>query len=206
MGDRAMQQSSNRFLSLWIQVVVGTLVTLQSMAMSAALPSSLAQPERAPKPVAPETLACPTDLPTLTSLLIRDLPSYANRVSQRARRRVKSPIPAVHVLLAGRPELVPLSLSTYSEGLKNTPEPLQQIFLTTLERQYTDRRVTDLQSYHWLFLTETPSGWRLAMMFSRLGHTTPNAPLSPPRDTSDGVIAQAVEEWLRDCRSGVIRS
>ncbi|NJR66863.1 MAG: hypothetical protein HC772_18640 [Leptolyngbyaceae cyanobacterium CRU_2_3] len=65
----------------------------------------------------------------------------------------------------------------------------------------------ELQHYHWLFLTPTENyGWRLVLMFSSLGNAPANQPPSPPQDTSQGVIAQAVRLWLRDCRAGSIDS
>jgi hypothetical protein len=53
-------------------------------------------------------------------------------------------------------------------------------------------------------LTQTATGWRLAMMFSRIGSYPAKNPPSPPRDSSNGVVGQAVRAWLRDCRAGSI--
>jgi len=108
---------------------------------------------------------CPADVETLTSQLIRDLPSYANRVIQRSRR------------------------------LNRTVDSFS----------YLGGKAIESQHYHWLFLTQTPSGWRLALMFSRIGSSSPGRPPTPPRESSKGVIGQAVTIWLRDCRAGAIR-
>jgi hypothetical protein len=43
-------------------------------------------------------------------------------------------------------------------------------------------------------------------MFSRIGDALANQPPSPPQDTSQGVIAQAIRLWLRDCRAGAIEA
>ena len=151
---------------------------------------------------------CPADVETLTSQLIRDLPSYANRVIQRSRRLNRTVDSFSYVLVAGKPEFVPLSLGPgqYSSAASVADvEPPKQVFITTLERQYLGGKAIESQHYHWLFLTQTPSGWRLALMFSRIGSSSPGRPPTPPRESSKGVIGQAVTIWLRDCRAGAIR-
>jgi len=151
---------------------------------------------------------CPADVETLTSQLIRDLPSYANRVIQRARRLNRTVDSFSYVLVAGKPEFAPLSLGPgqYSSAASVADvEPPKQVFITTLERQYLRGKAIESQHYHWLFLTQTPSGWRLALMFSRIGSSSPGRPPTPPRESSKGVIGQAVTIWLRDCRVGAIR-
>lgn len=158
---------------------------------------------------------CPNDLSTLIQPLLRDLPSYANRVIQRSRLRGVN-YESSYVLLAGRPEFEPLPLgqgrseqaSSSGSGEKpagSSEDDPRQVFITTLERNYSSGQAVQLQHYHWLFLTKTESGWRLAMMFSRLGtYPAGNQPL-PPRDNSNGAIAQAISTWLRDCRAGTVR-
>ncbi len=152
--------------------------------------------------------ACPADLESLTALLLRDLPGYANRASRRS-SRLNSP---THVsssfIMAGSPEFEPLTLGPgqhTSADSAAVPEDLKQVFFTTLERQYAENKVFEFQQYHWLFLTQTASGWRLAMMFSRIGSYPAKNPPSPPRDSSNGVVGQAVRAWLRDCRAGSIQ-
>lgn len=151
---------------------------------------------------------CPADIETLTSLLIRDLPSYANRVIQRA-RNLRSPVDNFsYVLVAGNPEFEPLTLGPgqYTSAASTADVvPPQQVFLTTLERKYRGDKAIESQHYHWLFLTQTPDGWRLVMMFSRIGSSSPGRPPTPPRESSNGVVGQAVSTWLRDCRAGAIR-
>mgnify|MGYP006266908133 CR=1 FL=1 len=150
--------------------------------------------------------SCPADLETLTSLMLKDLPSYANRVIQRVRGPKILP---TYVIIAGRAEFQPLSLGP---GKYNPvpslakPEAPQQVFFTTLERQYLNNRAIETQNYHWLFLTQTDGGWRMAMLFSRLGSPVKDDPPSPPLETSEGIIGQAVSLWLRDCRAGAIKN
>ena len=151
---------------------------------------------------------CPADVETLTSQLIRDLPSYANRVIQRARRLNRTVDSFSYVLVAGNPEFAPLSLGPgqYSSAASVADvEPPKQVFITTLERQYLGGKAIESQHYHWLFLTQTSSGWRLALMFSRIGSSSPGRSPTPPRESSKGIIGQAVTIWLRDCRAGAIR-
>lgn len=142
------------------------------------------------------------DIKTLTNRLLQDLPSYANRASQRARRLSRKSDFYSYVLVAGRPEFEPLTLGPGVYTPKSSADSqIQQIFFTTLERQYTAGQAIELQEFHWVFLTQTKSGWRLATMFSQIGGYPMKKPPTPPRESSDGVIAQAIEVWLRDCHA-----
>jgi len=113
-----------------------------------------------------DSFTCTGNLEELTTLLLKDLPSYSNRVIQRTQKINQS---------AG------------------------------LERQYIDNQIIDIQTYHWLFLTQTDSGWRTVMMFSRFGNSAKNMPPTPPRETTNGIIGQGVKLWLKDCRAGTVR-
>ncbi|MBD2092236.1 hypothetical protein H6F67_20510 [Microcoleus sp. FACHB-1515] len=156
----------------------------------------LAEVER---PIRP-SIDCPTDLSALTTLLLRDLPSYANRVTQRSFTNFDTPATRPgYVLVAGRPEFEPLSRGP-GEYLPTTTAEPQQLFFTTLERQYVDDQAINLQHYHWIFLAQESDGWWLVTMRSQLGNLPADQPPTPPQDTSDGAIAQAIRLWLRDCR------
>ncbi|MFH7027430.1 MAG: hypothetical protein ACHBN1_19015 [Heteroscytonema crispum UTEX LB 1556] len=142
--------------------------------------------------------------------LLRDLPSYANRASQRARRLSRQTDVYSYVVVAGRPEFTPLPLNpsgyTTDAPKSASDEEVKQVFFTTLERQYTGRKAIELQQFHWLFLTKTKFGWRMVMMFSQIGsYPVQRKPTTPPRDSSNGIIAQAVNAWLRDCEAGSVR-
>ncbi|NEO70144.1 MAG: hypothetical protein F6K52_11795 [Moorea sp. SIO3H5] len=146
---------------------------------------------------------------TLTSLLLKDLPSYANRVIQRARRLDSTVDNFSYVIVAGKPEFEPLPLKSFQSTTVPNPtdsEGLQQIFLTTLERKYFKDKAVELENYHWLFLTKSSDGWRLVMIFSRIGSVSEGKLPTPPRESTNGVIGQAVKTWLRDCRAGTIRA
>ena len=142
------------------------------------------------------------DIKILTNQLLEDLPAYANRASQRARRLRRKSEFYSYVFVAGRPEFEPLTLGpgVYTPS-QATDSQIQQIFFTTLERQYTAGKAIELQEFHWVFLTQTRSGWRLATMFSQTGGYPTKKPPTPPRESSDGVIAQGIEAWLRDCHA-----
>lgn len=159
---------------------------------------------------------CPADLETLTMGLVRDLPSYANRVAYRNFGKFRQFQRPSAVILISQPDFEPLELASRSHTASTAvEESVEQVFLTTLERQYNQEEVVDLQHYHWIFLTQADSGWYLAFMFSRLGaypSTQPmgpqslatRQPLTPPRDSSNGLLAEAIRLWLRDCRAEAV--
>ncbi|MBW4613688.1 MAG: hypothetical protein KME21_10465 [Desmonostoc vinosum HA7617-LM4] len=148
-------------------------------------------------------------LEILTTQLLRDLPNYANRASQRARRLQRRSDTYSYMLAAGKPEFTPLPLSVegYSANAPERPaSEVKQVFFTTLERQYINQKVLELQQFHRLLLTKTNSGWRLVMMFSQTGSYPAKQPPSPPRDSSNGTVAQGIKAWLRDCQAGSVRT
>lgn len=149
------------------------------------------------------------NLELIATKLLRDLPSYANRASQRARRLTRRGDTFSYMIAAGRPEFNPLPLNptgATDDSTKTISEGVEQLFFTTLERQYTAGKAIELQQFHWLLLTKTNTGWRKVMMFTQTG-TFPvtKLPVTPPRESSDGVVAQAVDAWLRDCQAGSVR-
>ncbi|OKH15713.1 hypothetical protein NIES592_06465 [Fischerella major NIES-592] len=148
------------------------------------------------------------NLEILTTQLLQDLPSYANRVIQRARRFGRKTDIFSYVLAAGRPEFTPLPLNLTGEipkELKYTEKDVKQVFFTTLERQYIGKKAVELQQFHWLFLAKAENGWWMVMMFSRTASDPKQNPPTPPQDSSHGVIAQGIQTWLRDCRAGDVR-
>ena len=145
--------------------------------------------------------SCPTELTDLTALLLQDLPNYANRVLKRTQDRHFDVGIDNYIIVAGQPELEPLNLPQINYDLDTSEQP-EQIFFTTLERQYNNGKAIERETYHWLFVTPTENGWYMFTIFSRFGDSTEGTPPSPPRESSDGVIGQAVSLWLRDCRAG----
>ncbi|MDJ0601220.1 MAG: hypothetical protein QNJ37_20550 [Crocosphaera sp.] len=161
--------------------------------------------------IAPDTqassrqeVACPSDIKTLMTWMLDDLPSYGNRVTQRARRSDRSIDVYNYIVVAGNPEYQPLPLSNlqYEPVL---PDDTKQVFFTTLERQYSKTEVILLQNYYWLFLTPSSDGWRLVLLFSQLADLEQNDLPLPPQDAMNGAIGQGIQLWLKDCRAGVLR-
>ncbi len=149
--------------------------------------------------------SCPDDVKDLTALLLKDLPAYSNRVIQRTQDLNQQAGIKNYIITSGKGEFKPLSLPRLQYDQIDNQDP-EQIFFTLLERQYINRKIVDIKTYHWLFLTKTDSGWRTVIMFSRFGDSAENQPPEPPRESTDGIIGRGVQLWLRDCRAGTIRS
>jgi hypothetical protein len=146
-------------------------------------------------------ISCPNQIEPLANLLVRDLPSYANRAALKNRKR--SDVSEMsQVIIASEPNLEPLDLP----GKTQKPDPnLHQLFITTLERQTFQKKTSEFQQYHWLFLVQTRQGWKLSQSFTRISSYPLSNKLTATRESSQGTIAQAVKVWLRDCQAGVIR-
>jgi hypothetical protein len=148
---------------------------------------------------------CPNNVPELTELLLKDLPAYSNRVIQRTQVRNQAAGIENYILTASQAEFKPLQLPRLQYDQIDSDQEPAQVFFTVLERQYIQDKIVDISSYHWLFLTSTTRGWQTVMLFSRFGNTTENAPPAPPIETTDGLIGQGIQLWLRDCNAGAVR-
>ncbi|OZH55884.1 hypothetical protein AFK68_01710 [Hydrocoleum sp. CS-953] len=139
---------------------------------------------------------CPENsdnLEILVAALMLDLPSYVNREIQRDRQPNKDYLKR-NIVIAGRPEFEPLPID-------DTPflqEDINQIFLTTLERQYRDSQVVELQQFHWLFLRQNQTQWELVNMFSIEESLLENIP-PQPEESINGVFARGIRAWLKGC-------
>ncbi|MEO1297409.1 MAG: hypothetical protein AAFW75_16830 [Cyanobacteria bacterium J06636_16] len=188
------------------------LILLSGLAAIAAAQPATAQSSAPSQPEPPEAtphlrpqVTCPRDVEVLMSGLIRDLPSYANRVAYRSIPVTADPTGFGTLLVAGQAEFEPIDVATLTFNESDAPETIQQVFFTTLEWQYQENEIVPLEQYHWLFLTEADDGWRLALMFSRIANDeVVLRPPTPRRESSDGIIGQAVQLWLRDCRAGAV--
>jgi hypothetical protein len=110
-----------------------------------------------------------------------------------------------YAILASQPDFMPLPTDS-SEYPNPNDANLHQVFFTVLERQYLGKRVVEFQQYHWLFLAQTADGWRLALLFSRLGsYPRDRQPITPPRDSSQSATAEAIRTWLSSCESGAVK-
>ncbi len=146
-------------------------------------------------------MSCPTQIQPLANLLVRDLPSYANRAALKNRKR--SDVPEMsQIIVASQPEIEPLNLP----GNPQKPDPnLHQLFITTLERQTFKQKSSEFQQYHWLFLVQTRQGWKLSQSFTRIGSYPATSKVAPTRESSQSTVAQGIKIWLRDCQAGTIR-
>lgn len=202
-----------------VAMPLAACVTIEAVSLTlTALLSFASKSDAAPPP----RYACPSQVEPLVALMLGNLASYTNRVIARSTPRGNPN--RSYVLTAGRPEFEPLPLSadgvaSSGNSSGNSDPNLRQVFITTLERQTLGRSRSKestevyLQGFHWLFLTRTGSEWQLALLFSQIG-TYPKAPVaankgslgeSPPRESSQGILGQAIRTWLRDCNAGVVR-
>jgi hypothetical protein len=168
------------------------------------------------------SFTCPNQLPELTALLLRDLPAYSNRIIQRTQDLNQAAGNENYIITASKAEFEPLDLPrlSYDQSkhigdrvARSEASPLgypkgnrqpEQVFFTVLERQYIQGKIVDTQTYHWLFLTLTHSGWRTVMLFSRFGNPQEGGLPTPPKETTNGIIGRGVQLWLRDCRAGTV--
>lgn len=197
----------------WLQGLIGFgIVGLLILPAKAAVPSGDRRPTHfglqfLQPPVSPSQLArkftCPTALEPLTAALLRDLPGYINRSNFRlGSLQVTQP---TYAIVASQPDFMPLPTGS-SEYSHPKDANLHQVFFTVLERQYLGKRVVEFQQYHWLFLAETTNGWRLALLFSRIGsYPSDRQPVTPPRDSSQSATAEAIRTWLGSCEAGAVK-
>jgi hypothetical protein len=139
---------------------------------------------------------CPADTKALSQQLVKDLYGYLTRTYTRLGFKTQ-------VQIVANPELEPLPLAAGSRvGIEQLKSPdvtnwrdieaetgVEQVFISLTTREAGQTETTE-QAY-WLFMTETSKGWRLAMVYTRVGN-------APAYDVSDGAIADAVKTWLRD--------
>jgi hypothetical protein len=182
--------------------IVASLANPVNAAPKLSEPSNTASKATQPHFIRPR-VTCPADVATLTTAMLRDLPSYINRAYLRTLGN--KPGGMSYAIAATQPNFEPLP--TLSSEYTNPQDPnLHQVFFTMLERQYLGRQMAELQNYHWLFLSQTPDGWKIALMFSRLGsYPAGKLPVTAPQDSSQSLTAQAIRMWLRDCQAGAVR-
>lgn len=155
---------------------------------------------------------CDQEVEFLTDSLLKELPNYSNRIIQRTQTISQDAGISTYIITAGQGKVEALNLPQipYNSDNNLATESTKQIFFTTLERQYITNsaarsprtRKVERETYHWLFLTPTKGGWRMVTMFSRFGSAAPDNLPTPPQESSKGIIGQAVQLWLKDCRAG----
>lgn len=162
----------------------------------------ISNPDTNPTYIRPQ-VSCPEDFTTLSTLLVRDIPSYTNRILQSTVADIPSAYRPAYVIIASQPERTPLDVRDWVYTTSpEKGESLQQLFFTTLERQYSDLEASSLNHFHWLFLAPSDEGWEMVFMFSAID--AENEVMLPPRDSSQGSVGQAVKRWLTDCKAAAI--
>jgi hypothetical protein len=163
-----------------------------------------------PTPIAVRSYQCPTELPQLSALLLRDIIPYANRAAQRRRKKIPPDYRLLDpnyssYLAVGRSSLEPLAFDN-PEYQPSRPAP-QQMFLTSLEKQYASgSQFTEVQRFHWIFLDRGKVGWSINAIYSRVGSSSHrDTLLLPPADSLNTPFGEAIATWLRDCKAGKIR-
>lgn len=151
---------------------------------------------------------CPQELVDLANLMTSNISNYGNRVIQKSSvYSHKLDFLPTYIVTASEAEIKAVSGNRFTSATNDIPDNVPQIFFTTLERQYPNKqRMIEAQNYHWLILTQTDSGWKLVMALTRFGYPQGDKwVISPPRDTTNSVIGQAVNLWLKDCQYGTLR-
>ena len=183
--------------NLW-KIIAVTIVTVMNLSAS-----TIAQEVVTNK----NDRQCPQDLETLANLLTADISDYGNRVIQKSSifSHELDFLPT-YIITASKAELEPLSASESTLQTSNN-DNIKQIFFTSLERQYSNSQtVIEAENYHWLILINQNGQWQLVESFTRFGY--PNSEkkvISPIRNSTNGVIGQAVKLWLKDCHAGTLR-
>ena len=181
-------------LKIYLLVIISCLTWLEITEIARSQNATINQENRE---------QCPHDLSELASLLVSDISNYANRIIQKSSRRLKQEdqqrfLP-VYIILASQPELEPITIKqTQYREVKESQ--IEQIFFTTLERQYPGgNRIIETQHYHWLLLTPSQNHWQMVMLLTRFGIPNNSSIYTPPQDSTEGVMGRAIKLWLRDC-------
>ncbi|NEZ64040.1 hypothetical protein D0962_14790 [Leptolyngbyaceae cyanobacterium CCMR0082] len=214
-GVLAIARMASFMPNLYSQKFLGSVCIVLSFALGSSpglakvSKSSIEQPTFKEEPesdtpyIRPQA-SCPQDFAALSTLLIRDIPSYTNRILQSSVADIRSAYRPAYVITASQPDRVPLEIKdrVYTT-LPDDGQDLQQLFFTTLERQYSESEAISISHFHWLFLAPDEAGWQMVFMFSAIEAEDEN--LLPPRDSSQGSVGQAVQRWLQDCQARAIQ-
>jgi hypothetical protein len=149
------------------------------------------------EPTSPRDAAqsCPNDINTLARELLDDFPSYYNRTLIRSRLPGGS-AGNTRVLLASDPEIFGAD-----ELAEFGSEAIEGFFFTTLERTYRNGQAVPQQGFHQIFLTRDVIGWLVVTTRSGRGDYPAGDRMTPPIESSSGLLVQTVRTWLRDCEA-----
>ncbi len=149
------------------------------------------------EPTSPRDAAqsCPNDINTLARELLDDFPSYYNRTLIRSRLPGGS-AGNTRVLLASDPEIFGADeLAEFGSAA------IEGFFFTTLERTYRNGQAVPQQGFHQVFLTRDVIGWLVVTTRSGWGNHPADDRMTPPIESSSGLLVQTVRTWLRDCEA-----
>lgn len=139
--------------------------------------------------------SCPHEINTLARELLDDFPSYYNRTLVRSRLPGGS-AGNTRVLLASDPEIFGADkLAEFGS------EAIEGFFFTTLERTYRNGQAVPQQGFHQIFLTRDVIGWLVVTTRSGRGDYPAGDRMTPPIESSSGLLVQTVRTWLRDCEA-----
>jgi hypothetical protein len=193
----------DRLLLPTFSTPLGSKIQAKQPHLSAVFNSSASQRKLMPS-LAATPNSCPAKLDSLTNTLVRDLPGYANRIIQQRRKRT-DPVYS-SMVTASMPDLRPIESFSREYPARFPQAAPTQVFISTLERQYTGTKSAQLQQFHWLFLANTRLGWRLVNMYSQTGGSPgADTPVAPPIESSKTIVGQAISGWLNDCHLGRVR-
>ncbi len=190
-----------RRLPLKFSIILATIIFNLGVLPQLVLSHTLLLTQQNNSPSTTNKSQCPQDISQLADLLVNDISNYGNRILQTSRKSLTKPdILPTFIVTASQPDLQPLIIKQRQYQNQKSSE-IEQIFFTTLEREYTNNnQIIERQNYHWLLLTTTDKGWTMVMLLTRFGSINDDYLPTPPRDSSNGVIGQAVKLWLRDCQ------
>ena len=138
---------------------------------------------------------CPQEITQLAPALLADFPSYYNRTLIRSRLPGES-ASSTRVVLASAPEFLDAA-----DQADFSSAAIEGFFFTTLERTYRDGQLVQQQGFYQIFLTRDVAGWLVVMTRSGYGDYPASDRITPPRDSSSGLLVQTVRTWLRDCEA-----
>ena len=138
---------------------------------------------------------CSTDFEPFMGEMLKALPAYINRVNTRVNNGHSS------VLLAARADYQSLELppASSSVGSELSEDKVKQVFFSTLLRRFSDRQAIYQQEHHWLFMAPSDRGWEFVQMYSILSPYPVASLTTAPRNSSEGSVATAIRDWLKNC-------
>lgn len=146
---------------------------------------------------------CPKSFEPLISVMLAEIPAYANRVNTRANN------PQNYVILASRAdfEALPLLQASFpQEATSDSSSEVRQVFFSTLIRRFSQQEIVHHQEHHWLLMAPSDRGWEFVQMYSILDSYPASNLASAPRSSSEGSMATAIKDWLKNCHYQAAKS